>query len=96
MPSLGLPTGSSGKVTTAGDGRFTIKGESGSSISFGGLELRGYHNADSMTRSFGYGSNAEPHQPDRSNPVIFVMTKDGSSKSLEKENQFEIRLGWNG
>jgi hypothetical protein len=91
-PSLGLPAGSRGTLRTTADGRFTLKDESGSSISINSLNCKGYHNIENAPRSFGYGSNAAPHKPDASNPVRFIMSKDGTKKSIKKD--IRLRFDW--
>ena len=93
-PSLGLATGARGTLQTTTDGRFKLENESGTLISIDSLSYPGYHNIDKSARSFGYGSNSDPHQPDESVPVRFVMTKDGSTKSLKTE--IPLKFDWDG
>jgi hypothetical protein len=79
-PSLGFPTGSRGIAKTDAAGLFSILNESGVTLSIESLRYTGYHNIDTAARSFGY-RNAEPHQPNASTPIRFVMTKDGGTRS---------------
>jgi hypothetical protein len=92
-PSLGLPTRVTGKQKTNQNGRFSILNERGTTISIESLEYVGYHNLDKAPRSFGYG-NAEPHQPDMSTPIRFVMIRDGGERS--KKLLSFLRFEWDG
>jgi hypothetical protein len=80
QPSLGFSTGSRGITKTDSTGCFSILNERGVTLSIDSLKYPGYHNIDSAVRSFGY-HNAEPHQPNASAPIRFVMTKDGGTRS---------------
>jgi hypothetical protein len=92
-PSLGLPTGSSGITKTDSAGRFSVLNESGITIRVNSLTYPGYHNIDIAPRSFGY-RNAEPHQPDPTAPVSFVMIKDGGKRSLVFNES--LKFDWDG
>jgi hypothetical protein len=92
-PSLGLPTGSRGTAKTDSNGRFAILNESGTTIGIESLKYLGHHNIDNAPRSFGYG-NAEPHQPDISTPIRFVMIRDGGERS-KKLHSF-LKFEWDG
>jgi hypothetical protein len=92
-PSLGLPTRSDGTVSSDADGKFSVK-ETGSSISIESFVKAGYKEARQIQASYGYGSNAAPHQPDKLKPVRFLMVKDGAPPS-QKIN-VPMRFDWDG
>ena len=91
--SLGLPTRAEGTVRTDADGKFSVT-ETGSSISIESFVKAGYKEARQMQASYGYGSNAAPHQPDELKPVRFLMVKDGAPAS-QKIN-VPMRFDWDG
>ena len=93
-PSLGLSTGMQGSVRTSRDGRFSISGQIGTSLSIDILKKVGYHEIQRMSRSFSYGDSAEPHKNNEANPTIFILTKDGGARSIRRN--IPLRFDWNG
>jgi hypothetical protein len=82
---------SNGVTHTDGDGRFSIKGHAGFSLSFS-LAKNGY-------REWGggasYGRNsAERHRPDLSNPVQFTLIRDDLPQA-EKVHEKILSFVWN-
>lgn len=93
-PSLGLATGATGLVSTSTDGRFSITDEAGVTLEVRLLSKIGHHEVNRTVRSYGYGSNSEPHQPEQKKPERFVMIKDGGTRSVKKE--IPLRFDWDG
>jgi hypothetical protein len=93
-PSLGLATGATGLVRTSTEGRFSITNETGVTLGIKSLSKIGYHEVNRTVRSYGYGSNSEPHQPDQKNPERFVMIENGGTRSVKKE--IPLRFDWDG
>jgi hypothetical protein len=93
-PSVGLAAGATGLVSTSTDGRFSITNETGVTLRITLLSKSGYHEVNRTVRSYGYGSNSEPHQPDQKNPERFVMIENGGTRSVRKE--IPLRFDWDG
>ncbi|WP_367871342.1 hypothetical protein [Luteolibacter sp. Populi] len=93
-PSLGFPTGEVGNVRTAPDGRFEIIGKQGMTLGFDKVVKAGFHEAERMIRTFGYGNNAAPHRPDKAAPELFVLIRDGSSVS--QQGELNLAFDWKG
>jgi hypothetical protein len=90
-PSLLLPTGANGTVLSNSEGKFLVT-ETGSSLSIETLIKKGYRQGRQMQASYGYGSNAQPHQPDESKPVCFLMVKDATRASVKVE--IPLKFNW--
>lgn len=93
-PSLGLATRANGTVHSSNDGRFTIKNETGVTLGIKSLTKDEYHEVNRTVRSYGYGSNSKPHQPDRLKPEKFVMIRDGGNRSIKK--YIPLAFDWDG
>ena len=93
-PSLGLAAGENGSIRTSKDGRFTIKNETGVTLEIKSLAKDGYHEVNRTVKSYGYGSNSNPHQPDRLKPEKFVMIRDGGNRSIKK--YIPLAFDWDG
>jgi hypothetical protein len=89
-----------GTVISGADGMFEISKRKGSSLEVGPFVKNGYRDAQRDVRSFGYMGSTEPHDPDAHKPVLFVMAREGTSrtknighKTLKFEwNQGEVRI----
>lgn len=92
VPRLGLPGNEADLVVTGNDGRFKIGGRHGMSLGIDKIRKSGYHEPSVYVRSFGYGSNASPHNPDIDSPVIFVLIKDG--RSVVVKSKSALNLTW--
>ena len=92
-PALGLSTGDKGATATDSAGKFSIE-NSGTSLSIDSLEKNGFREARQTNRTFGYGENAAPHQPDGSKPQHFLMIKEGGAPSYRKE--MLLAFDWDG
>ena len=93
-PSLGLATGANGSMHTLSNGYFTIKNETGSTLGINLLSKEGYHEVKRKVRTYSYGSNSEPHQPDCMKPEKFVIILDGGNRSIKK--YIPLEFDWDG
>lgn len=92
-PALGLSTGDKGTTVTDSAGKFFIE-NSGTSLSINSLDKNGFREARQTNRTFGYGENAAPHQPDKSKPQQFLMIKEGGAPVYKKE--MLLAFDWDG
>jgi hypothetical protein len=93
-PSLGLAARENGSISTSKDGHFTIKNQTGVTLIIKSLTKHGYHEVNRTVKSYGYGSNSNPHQPDRLKPETFVMRRDGGNRSIRK--YIPLTFDWDG
>ena len=92
-PSAGFSAGATGTVVSGADGKFSISGKTGVSLSIDSVAKEGYSETPRNVRSFPYGDNPDPHRPDPLKPEVFIVSKGGAEVV---RSDIRVRFNWDG
>ena len=92
-PSTGFSTGAIGTVVSGTDGKFSISGETGVSLSIDVITKEGYSETPRNVRSFPFGDNSDPHRPNPLKPEVFIISK-GEAEAVRSD--IRVRFNWDG